>query len=135
MRLPACCSRAAHDPAGAAGGKVCLVEDANGGREVSLEFGQRSSAPVPHHSRHLTQPHRARRYFSRLSGPTYAILRPAAKKRFLISLSLSHCVLRAANSCSYSPFFSAQRRTSARRATISPLAGIGSPSICSTSAT
>src|SRR5436190_13701634 len=61
MRLPASCSRAVHDPAGAAGGKVCLVEDANGGREASLEFGQRSSAPVPHHSRHLTQPHRARR--------------------------------------------------------------------------
>src|SRR5436309_15938541 len=91
MRLPASCSRAAHDPAGAAGGKVCLVEDANGGREASLEFGQRSSAPVPHHSRHLTQPQRARRarrYFSRLSGPTYAILRPAAKNRFLISISL-----------------------------------------------
>jgi len=85
MRLPASCSRAAHDPAGAAGGKVCLVEDANAGREASLEFRQRSSAPDPHHSRHLTQPHRARRYFSRLSGPTYAILRPGAKKRFLIS--------------------------------------------------
>src|SRR5438876_11019082 len=59
MRLPASCSRAAHDPAGAAGGKVCLVEDANGGREASLEFGQRSSAPVPPRSRPELVPNRS----------------------------------------------------------------------------
>ena len=43
--------------------------------------------------------------------------------------------LRATNICSYSPFFSAQRRALARWARISPLAGIGSPSIRTTSAT
>ena len=43
--------------------------------------------------------------------------------------------LRATNICSYSPFLSAQRRVLARWARISPLAGIGSPSICTTSAT
>src|SRR5207247_10248265 len=59
MRFPASCSLAAHDPASAAGGKVCLVEDANGGREASLEFGQRSSAPVPPHSRPELVPNRS----------------------------------------------------------------------------
>src|SRR5437879_904649 len=44
-------------------------------------------------------------------------------------------LLRAANICSYSPFLSAQRRALARWARISPLAGIGSPSIRTTSAT
>src|SRR6266446_430432 len=52
-----------------------------------------------------------------------------------LAMTQGHCLLRAANTCSYSPFLSAQRRALARLATISPLAGIGSPSICTTSAT